>query len=97
MKPSSIIGFAILAVVFSTQATAGFRCGYNDIVNKGDSKAKVRVTCGEPEYKDTDVGAGSEILKESWTYRDYSDSHWMTILHFTRGKITRIESLGRVD
>ncbi len=87
----------MLTVAASTQAVAGFKCGFNSIVDKGHSKAKVVVICGKPEYKDTVVGQGSEIFRETWTYCDYTDRHWMTALHFTDGVLNRIESLGRVD
>ena len=97
MKSCIVILTTMLTVAVSTQAAAGFKCGFNSIVDNGDSKAKVIVTCGKPAYKDTVVGQGSEIIRETWTYRDYTDRHWMTSLHFTGGVLDRIESLGRVD
>lgn len=97
MKLWSTLSIATLAAAVSTQAAAGFRCGFNSIVQKGDSKAKVIVICGKPEFRDVVVGPGSEILREMWSYRDYPDRKWMTTLHFTSGIVTRIESLGRID
>ena len=93
------IGIVIvfLSLSFGVIAGPGFKCGFNEIVQVGDNIAKVRSICGDPVFKDEVAGPGSEIRKEFWTYRDYADPKWMTTLHFNNGRLTKIESLGRVD
>ena len=85
----------ILALVLSTQANAFFKCG-GGFVDNGDTKGVVRAKCGQPVYESVDSGSDSEILKESWLYNNYGGKGWMTTLHFERGILTRIESMGRV-
>ena len=86
-----------LALSICVDAAPGFKCGFNEIAQIGDNVAKVRLMCGEPVFKDEIAGPGSEIRRESWTYRDYSDPKWMTTLHFSNGALTKIESLGKVE
>lgn len=95
MQLFKIIGTTLLTLALSAQANAFFKCG-SGFVDTGDVKGVVQVKCGEPVYKSVDSGSDSEILKESWTYDNYGGKGWMTTLHFERGVLTRIESLGRV-
>ena len=76
---------------------SAYKCGNQAIVHKGDSSAKVRAQCGEPEYRDSQVlGTGAEERVEAWTYEDYNSRGWMTELRFRNGKLVSVESLGKV-
>lgn len=95
MKLLMILSIFFLVLTFSVQADTFFRCG-SGFVDTGDSKGVVRAKCGKPVYESVDSGSDSEILKESWLYNDHGKKGWMTTLHFERGILTRIESVGRV-
>jgi len=96
----SLAGALVVLIVVITPALGAsmFRCSRTEIVHVGDSTGKVRAQCGPPEYRDQQVlGGGAESRIEVWGYRDYHARKWMTELRFRNGRLSQIESLGKVD
>lgn len=78
-------------------ADAPLRCG-SQVIDAGLDMAAVQARCGEPDYRDpwpqpapgTPAWAGAV---EEWTY-NFGPNRLLSILHFLRGKLTRIDSDG---
>jgi len=74
-----------------------FRCTDSDFVHNGDSSTTVMMKCGAHVMKDESTGGGAKYKEEAWIYRHPNDNDRATAFYFKRGKIVKIEGLGRID
>lgn len=88
-----------LLLIFSTTTAYALRCG-NDIVQTGDSQAKVLKLCDKPVMKnkvkkDLKFGNNSASISTvtQWTY-NFGPNDFLYILSFENGKLVAISTDG---
>ncbi|MCP4286399.1 MAG: DUF2845 domain-containing protein [Gammaproteobacteria bacterium] len=99
MKTTIVLLLLAVSLGYSAMASAEtmFRCTDSDFVHRGDSSTTVMMKCGSPAVKEESTGYGARYKEETWVYRHPNNAEWATALHFKRGKMIKVENLGRFD
>lgn len=99
MATSHAIAIALAATLLlaAESPAAAMRCG-NALVQEGDYKVQVLLTCGEPlfaerAYECLPGGLACDIV-ERWTY-DPGPFRMLRIVTFRHGRVERIEQVER--
>lgn len=95
--PAIVISLVLGATLWSTAASAGFRCGAS-LVDIGDWPVEVEERCGEPDYvatypSATIAGIGVVEDIEHWYY-NRGPRKFIRRLEFRNGKLHREDTLG---
>lgn len=105
-NPAISLFVSILFILFSTIHAFAFRCG-SDLVTTGDSRTKVKVTCGNPTSKEnkcknvltTTTKSGKTKTKcdekvEVWYY-NCGEGDFIYALTFENNTLTNEDTEGR--
>lgn len=102
MEKLRIVRFLVLLLLLTTSAYAGsMRCA-NQIVTNGDTKADVRLKCGEPvsqsehqeqlrEGIDQEREVRTTFVFNDWVY-NFGPDQFMQIVTFKNGRVVEIRS-----
>ncbi len=101
---------ALFILCFTVSNTFAFRCG-SDLVSNGDTKAKVKITCGKPtstekscegrqaathtDKKGKTVKSKKCASKVDIWYYNCGDNDFIYALTFENGKLSKEDNIGQ--